>query len=76
VVQLAPGEFLVAGTEARVTFMLAPGNEGPMQILKAEQGEYDGNPWKPQRIWNGDQTGRGLNFRDEPQVARIRLGTY
>ena len=76
IAQLAPDEFLVTGIDARVTFMLAPGSSGHMQILKAEQGIYDGDTWKPQRIWNGDQTDRGLNFRDDPQVVRIRLGTY
>jgi hypothetical protein len=76
VAQLAPDEFLVTGIEARVMFMLAPSATGHMQILKAEQGEYDGDTWKPLRIWNGDQTDRGLNFRDEPQVVRIRLDTY
>jgi beta-galactosidase GanA len=76
VAQLEPDEFLVTGVEARVTFVPAPGAEGHMQILKAEQGAYDGETWKPLRIWNGDQTDRGLNFRDEPQVVRIRLGMY
>jgi hypothetical protein len=75
VVQLAPDEFLVTGLSARVTFMLPAGVSGHMQILRAEQGEYDGDTWKPLRIWNGDQTDRGLNFREEPQVVRIRLGT-
>lgn len=76
VAQLGPDEFLVTGIEARVTFYLAPGSPGHIQILRAEQGTYDGETWKPLRIWNGDQTDRGLNFHHEHQVVQIRLGTY
>jgi hypothetical protein len=76
VIQQGPDEFLVTGIQTRVTFMLPPSAPGHMQILSAEQGTYDGDTWKPLRIWNGDQTDRGLNFRDLPQVVRIRLGTY
>jgi hypothetical protein len=76
VIQQGPDDFLVTGIDARVTFMLAPGAPGHTQILRAEQGVYDGDDWKPERIWNGDQTDRGLNFRDLPQVVRIHLGAY
>ena len=76
VIQLGPDEFVVTGIDARVTFLRAPGATGHMQILRAEQGTYDGETWKPLRIWNGDQTDRGLNFRTEPQIVQIHLGTY
>jgi beta-galactosidase GanA len=81
VAQLGPDEFLVTGIEARVTFYLASPaatnmQAAHMQILRAEEGTYDGETWKPLRIWNGDQTDRGLNFHHEQQVVRIRLGTY
>ncbi|WP_446741793.1 GH35 family beta-galactosidase [Silvibacterium acidisoli] len=76
VAQLGPDEFLVTGIDARVTFYLADGEKGHAQILKAEEGVYDGETWTPSRIWNGDQTDRGLNFKHEHQVVRIRLGTY
>lgn len=76
VAQLGPDEFLVTGIDARVTFSLVPGAAGHMQILKAEQGTYEGETWHPLRIWNGDQTDRGLNFRRQPEVVRIQLGTY
>lgn len=76
VAQLAPDTFLVTGIDARVTFSLAPGETGHMQILKAEQGTYSGETWHPLRIWNGDQTDRGLNFRELPQYVQIHLGTY
>lgn len=76
VIQLGPDAFLVTGVEARVTFMRAPSASGHMQILRAEEGTYEGDTWKQARLWNGDQTDRGLNFRTEPQIVRIRLGTY
>ena len=76
VAQLGPDTFLVTGIEARVTFYRAPGAIGHLQILRAEQGTYDGETWKPLRIWNGDQTDRGLNFHHEHQVVQIHLGVY
>jgi hypothetical protein len=74
--QLGPDRFLVTGINSRVTFYLAKGQAGHMQILRAEQGDYEGTTWKPLRIWNGDQTDRGLNFRQEDQYVQIQLGTY
>jgi hypothetical protein len=48
-----------------------------MQILSAEEGEYVNGVWKAKRLWNGDQTDRGLNFhRSQNTVVRIRLGTF
>lgn len=76
VAQIGPNDFLVTGIDSRVTFYLAPGHPGHLQILRAEQGVYDGTTWKPQRIWNGDQTDRGLNFFDGDQYVQIHLGTY
>lgn len=76
VAQIGPDKFLVTGINARVTFSRVPGAPGHMQILRAEQGTYQGETWQPLRIWNGDQTDRGLNFRDTPNVVQIQLGTY
>ncbi len=76
VAQIGNDDFLVTGVNARLTFQLAPGVPGQMQILKAEQGTYDGETWKPMRIWNGDQTDRGLNFKTTPQYVQIHLGIF
>jgi hypothetical protein len=48
-----------------------------MQILSAEEGRYENGEWKPLRLWNGDETDRGLQFHaDQPAVVQIRLGKF
>jgi hypothetical protein len=78
VAQLGPDEFLVTAVDASVSFHLPgrlPGMR--MQILSAEEGAYQGGVWKPARLWNGDETDRGLQFHaDDPLVVRIRLGRF
>ena len=81
VAQLGPLEFLVTGFDASVSFELghAPGakprNE-QLEILRADEGQYVKGAWQTSRIWNGDQTDRGLNFRSgNTNVVRIRLHT-
>jgi hypothetical protein len=79
VAQLGPLEFLVTGFETSVSFQLAsdPGGKAPAQqleILRAEEGAYHQGAWQTTRIWNGDQTDRGLNFKPHnTEVVRIRL---
>jgi hypothetical protein len=78
VAQLGPDEFLVTGVDASVSFHLLgrlPGMR--MQILSAEEGSYQNGVWKSVRLWNGDETDRGLQFHaNEPVVIRIRLGKF
>ncbi len=78
VAQLGPDEFLVTGVDASVSFHLPGKLPGlRMQILSAEEGAYADGVWKPLRLWNGDETDRGLNFHHEqPAVVRIRLGKF
>ena len=79
VAQTGPLEFLVTGFDTSVSFTFTPAyakaNNAQIEILRAEEGTYDNGTWKTARIWNGDQTDRGLNFRegDHGQVVRIRL---
>jgi len=48
-----------------------------MQILSAEQGYYEDGVWKKLRLWNGDETDRGLSFLPgQPAVVRVRLGRF
>ncbi len=78
VAQLGADEFLVTGVDAAVSFHLPgrlPGMR--MQILSAEEGAYQDGVWKPIRLWNGDETDRGLQFHaDDTVVVRVTLGRF
>jgi hypothetical protein len=80
-------DFLVTGLNASIRFELAPNlSDKPatqLEILSAEEGEFSavastGPPlsaaWRTARVWNGDQTDRGLNFpAHNRSVIRIHL---
>ncbi|HWC15877.1 MAG TPA: DUF5597 domain-containing protein [Terriglobales bacterium] len=75
--QLAQNEFLVTGFDSAVSFHIPGRLPGlRMQILSAEEGIYENGTWKPSRLWNGDETDRGLRFHQRPAVVRIRLGKF
>jgi beta-galactosidase GanA len=79
IAQTGPMEFVVTGFESSVSFIQGSMAEGKPQtqqveILRAEEGQYVNGAWQTARIWNGDQTDRGLNFHGaNPPVIRIRL---
>lgn len=80
IAQLAPLEFLVTGFDTSVSFRLqhtpasASANDEQLEILQAEEGEYVDSVWHRARIWNGDETDRGLQFKaGNRHVVRIRL---
>jgi len=77
IAQLGPDEFLVTGVDASVVFHL-PGKSPWIrsQILTAEQGNYENGVWKPIRLWNGDETDRGLTFHDKPDVVRVTMQRF
>jgi hypothetical protein len=77
IAQLGPDEFLVTGVDASISFHL-PGKLPWMrsEIITAEQGAYQNGEWRLQRLWNGDETDRGLCFHDKPEVVRVRLGRF
>jgi Domain of unknown function (DUF5597)/Beta-galactosidase len=79
IAQTGPMEFVVTGFEASVSFTQGA-SEGTktesqqIEILRADEGRYNDGVWQTTRIWNGDQTDRGLNFRgSSPQIVRIKL---
>lgn len=77
VAELGRDEFLVTGIDARVSFELSPSHAGEnMEYLRVEQGVYVNGKWKVLRLWNGDQTDWGLNFKHEPYVLHVKLGTF
>jgi beta-galactosidase GanA len=76
VAALGGDEFLVAGIDCRVQFA-APVHAGKqMQLLRVEEGRYDGGKWVPSRLWNGDETDSGLNFGGKGSLLRVKLGSY
>lgn len=77
VASLGPNQFLVAGIDCRVQFALPlhSGNKQP-QMLKVEEGRYDGTTWIPTRLWNGDETDYGLNFGAKGSLLRVTMGSF
>ena len=82
IAQLGPQEFLVTGVDASVSFKLniayASAHNAQLEILSAQEGNYVNGVWQMKRIWNGDQTDRGLNFKNAgpSTVVRIRLHQF
>jgi hypothetical protein len=78
VAALGPDEFLVTGLDASVSFH-APGRLPGMrmQILSAEEVTYKDGTWVQSRLWNGDETDRGLQFpQDDVSIVRVKLGKF
>ncbi len=77
VASLGPNQFLVAGIDCRVQFAL-PVHSGikQPQMLKVEEGHYDGAKWVPLRLRNGDETDYGLNFGGKGSLLRVTMGSY
>jgi len=78
IAKLSENEFLVAGLNARVTFGAGPANRDKVMMLdRVEEGHFDasGN-WVFERVWNGDQTGSGLNLTNQPRLLKVRLATF
>jgi beta-galactosidase GanA len=77
VASLGLNEFLVVGIDCRVQFALPVHSGGKQaQLLKVEEGHYDGTKWIPTRLWNGDETDNGLNFGGKGSLLRVTLGSY
>jgi len=77
IARLGPDEFLVTGVDASVVFHL-PGKQPWIrsQFLTVEQGAYDDGEWRPLRLWNGDETDRGLCFYEKPMVVRAKMEKF
>ncbi len=77
IARLGPDEFLVTGIDASVIFHL-PGKLAWMhsQFLTAEQGVYENGAWKPIKLWNGDETDRGLWFYQKPVYVRATMQKF
>ena len=75
IIQLAPDEFLVAGSDLRLGFSLDKPVGENSQFLSVEEGTYSNGRWVMARRWNGDQVDYGINLA-KPTLLKIRLGTY
>ncbi len=77
IARLGPDEFLVTGEDVSVIFHL-PGKEPWMnsQILRAEEGVYENGVWKQARLWNGDETDRGLCFHEQSQIVHVTMQRF
>ena len=74
VIQLGSNEFLVAGSDVRLSFGLAaPASGESSQFLDVEEGTFQNGRWVMSRRWNGDQTDYGLNL-DAPTLLKVRMG--
>ncbi|HEX7804513.1 MAG TPA: DUF5597 domain-containing protein [Pseudoxanthomonas sp.] len=70
-------EFLVTAYHARVNLVAADPAVAARQIYdRVEEGTYENDQWKFQRVWNGDQTDYGLNFSSADQLLKVKLATY
>ena len=76
VAQLGQDEFLVAGIDCRVQFATPVHSGKQVQLLRVEEGRYDGATWIPSRLWNGDETDYGLNFGGKGSLLRVKVGSY
>ena len=77
VAQLGPDEFLVAGIDARVNFRRTPpGGKGQTEFLRVQEGSYNGTVWQARRLWNGDETDAGLNFKSPGNIVKVTLGSF
>ena len=75
-IQLGPDEFLLVGSDVRMSFGLAaPAHGEGSGILDVEEGTFVDGKWVMARRWNGDQTDYGLNL-DAPTLLKVRLGTF
>jgi len=73
-IQLAPDEFLLAGSDVRISFgELAPNPNGGGYFMTVEEGTFDNGQWVMKRRWNGDQTDYGLNLT-KPTLLKVRFG--
>jgi beta-galactosidase GanA len=77
IASLGQNQFLVGGIDCRVQFALpVHGNGKQAQMLKVEEGHYNGTTWVITRLWNGDETDYGLNFGGTGTLLRVTMGTF
>ena len=79
IIQTASDEFIIAGTGIVVTFSSFTKKNQSVGILRAYEGEYINNVWKPGRRMNGDQDHQGRHIRipvHEYAIQQVKLYNY
>jgi hypothetical protein len=77
IAQLDQDKFLVTGRDVSVIFHLT--GKKPWihsQFLTVEQGSYANGSWKLDRLWNGDETDRGLCFYRDPELVQVSMERF
>jgi len=75
-IQLGSDEFLLVGSDVRISLGLAAPAPGESSgFLSVEEGTFENGRWVMSRRWNGDQTDYGLNLA-APTLLKVRMGTY
>ena len=79
IIQLAPDEFLVAGTGLLATFWPRSEEAGTVGYLSIDEGRYVDGKWIAGRRLNGDQNNQGRELHlplGSFGIQRVRLYTY
>jgi beta-galactosidase GanA len=78
VIQLAPDEFIVAGTGVIATFKPADGKSNA-GIARIDEGVFQDGKWVPGLRMNGDQSHQGRHLRipeGDFSIQKVKLYTY
>jgi hypothetical protein len=79
ILQLSPGEYLIAGSGVIVTFQSSVPERPIAGILSIDEGEFKHGKWKPGRRLNGDQSHQGRHVRlpyGSFGIHRVQLYNY
>ena len=77
IINVAPGEYYVAGTGVVITF--EPVANGRAGFISIDEGSFKNNQWIPGRRMNGDQDHQGRHVRipvNEYSIQHVKLYTY
>jgi len=71
IIELAPNDYIVAGSGFRVEFRNLTGPARSPEFLSVERGTFQGLKWVPEQRLNGDEL--HVNLHRKPGILRVRL---
>ena len=74
VLEVAPDEFYVFGTNFRAEFMAKKDEDVYCEPVRIEEGRFENGEWKRGRILNGDEHRVSLPYM--PQIIRVKMYKY